>query len=217
MPWVRRSGLEDFWRRHQEKFEYYRDLLSALYQAVGRISGAEFVIDSSKWPTYLRVFHEMAGISVFVIHLVSDSRAVAFSWQRRKFDPARRKHMKIHHPFTAARMWLVLNLAVHRMIRYYSFPYFRLRYEDLMRNPVSMYEKFTNFLQGLGRPHISGTGECISLTNSFHLVGGNPMKMEVGQQLPLRLDEEWREKMSWRDRWLVTFVTWPLLFRYGYL
>jgi hypothetical protein len=48
-----------------------------------------------------------------------------------------------------------------------------------------------------------------------HTVAGNPVRMQSGP-LRLRVDDAWRGAMSARDRRLVTFLTFPLLARYGY-
>ena len=48
-----------------------------------------------------------------------------------------------------------------------------------------------------------------------HTVMGNPVRMHLGT-LQLHLDDEWRSAMSSRQRTIVSFLTRPLLRRYGY-
>jgi D-aminopeptidase len=48
-----------------------------------------------------------------------------------------------------------------------------------------------------------------------HTVSGNPNRFETGA-IELRPDHEWISNMSPRDRALVTVLTSPLLYRYGY-
>ena len=41
------------------------------------------------------------------------------------------------------------------------------------------------------------------------------MRFQRGK-LELRLDEEWKKGMKRTDRYITTFLTWPLLLKYGY-
>jgi hypothetical protein len=59
----------------------YLEAVGALYRAMASVSGARFLVDSTKDPQHLYVLR-LAGIDVRVAHLVRDSRAVAFSWRR---------------------------------------------------------------------------------------------------------------------------------------
>jgi hypothetical protein len=48
-----------------------------------------------------------------------------------------------------------------------------------------------------------------------HTVGGNPHRLESGR-IQIRPDLEWASRMAFRDRALVTGLTWLLLKRYRY-
>ena len=47
-----------------------------------------------------------------------------------------------------------------------------------------------------------------------HTLAGNPTRF--GDELTIREDEEWRTRLSSRDRRVVSALTWPLRTRYGY-
>jgi hypothetical protein len=49
-----------------------------------------------------------------------------------------------------------------------------------------------------------------------HTLSGNPTRCKVGT-IELRLDEEWKVNMKRLDRNVVTALTLPLLYRYGYI
>ena len=49
-----------------------------------------------------------------------------------------------------------------------------------------------------------------------HIVAGNPIRFLKGR-VEIRPDMVWQEGMRWRDKALVTALTWPLLLKYGYL
>jgi hypothetical protein len=46
-------------------------------------------------------------------------------------------------------------------------------------------------------------------------VFGNPVRFRDGP-VTLRLDDQWRREMSWRDRAVVNALTGPLRLGYGY-
>jgi hypothetical protein len=56
--------------------------LQQLYRAIQCVSGARVLIDSSKVPTYGLILSRTSDIHLSVLHLVRDSRAVAYSWLR---------------------------------------------------------------------------------------------------------------------------------------
>ena len=49
-----------------------------------------------------------------------------------------------------------------------------------------------------------------------HTVAGNPIRFTRGP-LEIRADAEWQARMPVRQRAVVTGLTWPLLWRYGFL
>src|SRR5262249_2977788 len=62
---------------YRRRLEEYRDALSRLYRAMQRVSGARFLVDSTKDPQHAFVLSGIRGFDVRFVHLVRDSRAVA--------------------------------------------------------------------------------------------------------------------------------------------
>jgi hypothetical protein len=187
--------------------------LSALCDAIRAESGAGTIIDSSKLPSYCHVLSTAAGEDARLIHLVRDSRAVAFSFLRKKPKPDihwREAYMRRFPPLQSAMDWNGLNLAMELIGARRSSVTFA-RYEDLVRDPVGWLA---------GRfPEVAFPGslaEGIVPLEANHTVSGNPLRFTTGE-LRIRPDEEWRDRMKPRDRWTVTAATLPLLYRYGYL
>ncbi len=67
-------------RRHAER-------LGALYRAIAEVSGAGVVVDSSKHASTALLLRHVPGIRPVVVHLVRDSRGVAYSWSRQVVRP----------------------------------------------------------------------------------------------------------------------------------
>src|SRR4051812_46652637 len=71
--------LSGGWTRdYRAAFDRYLAAVGALYGAMGDVSGARWLVDSTKDPQHLYVLRQ-AGFDVRVVHLVRDRRAVAFS------------------------------------------------------------------------------------------------------------------------------------------
>jgi hypothetical protein len=73
--------------RYAPDLDWYYTAIGALYRGVRTVSGAQAVVDSSKFPSYLTALLQTPGLDVRVAHIVRDPRAVAYSWQRDKHDP----------------------------------------------------------------------------------------------------------------------------------
>src|SRR5439155_19145064 len=62
--------------------EGYLGILGSLYRALGEVSGARVLVDSSKLPSHALLLRRVPGVDLRLLHLVRDSRGVAFSWQK---------------------------------------------------------------------------------------------------------------------------------------
>ena len=189
--------------------------LEKLCAGILTVSGARVIVDSSKLPSYCYLLSRMPGAEVTLLHLVRDSRAVAFSFLRKKRKPDihwTEAYMPRFSPLRSARDWDLLNLGMEA-IRRTSLPYRFMRYEDLVRDPDAQLSLVLGGgLNGAGG--FTGSRDVALSTN--HTVSGNPLRFSQGS-VRLRPDTEWRAAMEPSDHRLVTALTWPLLTRYDYL
>ena len=204
-------------RRMNTLLEESDYVLERLYRAIQRVSGAGVIVDSSKRLTYAVLLSLLPFADLRVVHLVRDSRAVAYSWSRSKESPAVAggRLMPRMGPAQASRDW------IHRNYSYDFFSGFarfsRLRYEDFVNDPTYY---LAETLIGVGFDDEAGSfpalrGREISLSVD-HTVSGNPSRFRTGN-IELRPDEEWKVKMRGADKNVVTALTAPLLLKYGYL
>ena len=195
----------------------YRGLLSALYRGILEASGADLVVDSSKMPSHGFLVRGMPEVDLRTVHLVRDSRGVAWSWQRRvekKVTEGAPALLPRYSPAAAAVRWLVYNAQASSLGR--GIPSMRLRYEDLVAEPRGSIAAILR-LAGM-EPTEEGlafVGERELTLGVSHTADGNPMRFALGS-VPLRADEEWRTAMPASQRRLVTALTAPGLARYGY-
>jgi hypothetical protein len=187
--------------------------LRALCEAVREESGAATLIDSSKLPPYCWLLASAAGPGSRLLHLVRDSRAVAFSQARTKRKPDihwTEAYMQRFTPLRSATDWNVLNAAMEAL-HAAGHEVTRARYESLTANPRAWLDRYVP-----GVPFDASVNEGRVALGVSHTVSGNPLRFERGD-LTIRADTEWRERMRPRDRRLVTAATLPLLAVYGYL
>jgi hypothetical protein len=205
-------------RKMNTLLEESDDVLEQLYRAIQRVSGAGVIVDSSKRLTYAVLLSLLPFADLRVVHLVRDSRAVAYSWARSKESPAvvGGRLMPQMSPAQASRGWMLRNLSYDFLSGFAHRS--RLRYEDFVNDPA-LYLAETLIKVGFDDEASSlpvvVRGREISLSVD-HTVSGNPSRFRTGN-IELRPDEEWKAEMRGADKNVVTALTAPLLLRYGYL
>lgn len=191
--------------------------LEALYLAAAAETGNGILVDSSKHASTAFALRHLRRVDVVFVHLVRDSRGVAYSWTKEVARPevATGQAMPRYSPASSAAWWDAFNLMLASLALTGS-PVHRLRYEDLLGDPS---DALRAILTPTGLPLERGwdgflTAEGARLGPS-HSVAGNPMRFRTGT-IPLRRDDAWREHLPTRDRRVVTALTGPLLLAYGY-
>ncbi len=190
--------------------------LERLYRGIQRVSGAGVIVDSSKRLSYAVVLSQLPFVDLRVVHLVRDSRAVAYSWARSTEGvEGGRTLVSRLSPTYQSRVWSLQNYSYGVLSGF--APHSRLRYEDFVNDPT---RHLSGALTGVGLGDEAGSlpmlrGREISLSVE-HTVSGNPDRFRTGN-IELRPDEEWKVKMRNPDKSLVTALTAPLLLKYGYL
>ena len=213
--WWRAPQLAGFARGSiATDLERYLRTLQRLYGAIAHVSGAQVLVDSSKDASHGYLLRAMGdGLDVRVVHLVRDSRAVAYSLcERRKFDPGSGRELGGHTYLHAVAGWGATNLLVEGLRAGREHPYLRVSYERFAAAPRESVREIVAFVGGDAETVAQRDGE-IELGSEHHTVAGNPMRFERGT-VRIRPDEEWREAMTRRGRWTVGSLTWPLLLRY---
>jgi hypothetical protein len=210
LPFLRKSYNHDI--------EPLVEEMDVLYRAIETSTCAEFVVDSSKLPSYVYALTRVPSVDLrLVVHLIRDARAVSYSWMRYKkqLDDGVDRGMSQHHPLSSATFWNLWNAGTGLLFgSSRRVPYLRLRYEDLMADP----ERWVTEI--LRRARVESTGlpflrEGEVLLGANHTVSGNPSRFDSGW-VPLREDRRWISDMP--RVWIVavTALTLPLLVHYGY-
>ncbi len=206
------------WRHDLDEYVSY---FARTYSAITQVGDCSTIVDSSKHASLAFCLRSHADLDLRVIHVVRDSRAVAYSWTRSvsRPDTAKTSFMTTYRPATAAAHWNTQNVAL-QLLAAEGVPMLRVRYEDLVAAPALTLSGIAEFA-GIGT-----TGSALSflgadkdarwaMLTSAHTASGNPMRFTTGR-IAIRSDEQWRSAMPAGQRRAVTALTLPLLTRYGY-
>jgi SAM-dependent methyltransferase len=214
IPRILTGGWTPSFRRRMAN---YARSLETLYRTIQEVSGARYVVDSTKDPQHMFILRTIAGFDVRVIHLVRDSRAVAYSWRRVRLRPEIHWEARAMPRYPVVRTALAWNAnnSIVEMSRRLGMPYARVRYEDLVLDPAGELDRVMTELD-LPRASLAFLEPGQARLSPTHSCSGNPMRFDVGP-VAITPDSEWSTGMRAAERSLVTELTRPLLMRYGYL
>jgi Sulfotransferase family len=207
--------------RPRRDVEEYAGYYASVYRAAAAVSGARAVVDSSKHGALAYCLRHADDVDLRVVHVVRDSRGVAYSWTKRVTRPETdgADEMTRYSPGRSALLWNAHNAAFGLLGRC-GVPVHRLRYEELLADPKAALRSLARFAGieqstvdlSFLRPTADGYVADLGPT---HSAAGNPMRFTVGA-VPLRRDDAWRRALPVRHRRLVAALTAPLLSAYGY-
>jgi hypothetical protein len=214
-------------RKHSREIDAFARVMRLLYGAVWDVSRCAVIVDSTKDAPFAFLLHEVSGLDVRAVHLVRDSRGVAYSWEKKRVGrPEYAHHPTLSRTFMdrrpaarAALEWDAKNALFHYLGRA-GVPRLLMRYESLLEDPVAELQRIFALADTRTEQLAEHEGasprsqEYKSLPH--HTLGGNRIRFERGV-VPLRPDYEWRTGMALRQRLMVTLLTLPFLVIYGYL
>lgn len=195
---------------------YCEEYLNPLLSAIRATCRDKIVIDSSKASAPLYILLKNEVVDLHVVHLVRDSRAVAYSYRRKKLRREivnRQEFTEIYSSFKVAKRWMSFNmwpLFIKKHIR--PERYMALTYESMTSNPKKAVGRILDFV-GV-RSDLSFFLDDFTVDlRPTHSVMGNPMRFDSGA-VEIRYDGEWEERMKRLDRWIVEAVTFPVMKRF---
>lgn len=203
---------------HAAAVKRYLDLTTRVYGGAACAVGADVVVDSSKRPSTAFLLAGAPNVDVRVTHLIRDPRGVVNSWNRDVPLPkgsGAQSHLKRRPTRQIVRRWITVNLMIEALSSK-GVPTARVRYEDLVANPVdTMGDVLRLFGKQPSPADTSFLGPDGLETGSSHAIAGGRVRMRTGT-VPLRLDEAWRRELPrWKSR-VTTVATSALMRRYGY-
>ncbi|MDX8149252.1 sulfotransferase [Lentzea sp. BCCO 10_0061] len=174
---------------------------------VYRATGAEVVVDGSKYPAEAAALLGRDDLDVRVLHVVRDARATTHSYRKDKSYVER---------MSAARStgyWTAVNAASDLLALAGRDRYLRVRHEDFSARPAEVVDQIMAFV-GISGPNPVAADGTVELGVN-HTVTGNPDRFHRGRVL-IRDNARWRTELDWKPKALTTAASAPQLLRYGY-
>jgi hypothetical protein len=203
------------------RLDAYRVVLGRLYDAICVVAGCEIVVDSTKRASYAYLLRDVPGIDLRVVHLVRDSRGVAYSGAKTRIQrpevrmASGEAYMSSQPVWRTAVDWQLKNLLFYTLV-----PRAKRRlvkYERLVSDPSS---ELAEILRLAGaEPGRRGAWDATERSFEWaphHTLGGNPVRFRRGN-VRLEPDLEWKTCMKRAQKLVVSAITFPLLVAYGYM
>jgi hypothetical protein len=193
---------------------HYVSILERFYKAIAKISGCSVLVDSSKLPPHGLVLSEIPGIDLYVLHLVRDSRAVAYSWQRKKLRPEiywKESYMPRMGLLKGTYEWLLCNFLTELLSKR-AHQYKILSYEEFTKSPRKKVDEVVKWL-GMEVQADFFIDEWTVDLGIDHTVSGNPVRFTHGP-VKIKSDAAWRGNMPFIKKYIVFGLTFPLFNRY---
>ena len=123
--------------------------------------------------------------------------------------------MRQEGPLRSGFLWDLWNLMTELYWKRFPKRYLLLRYEDLVARPEEALNRILALVgeEGARLPLQGERRVCLKVN---HTVAGNPSRFKTGN-IELKANEKWRTEMRASHRRIVSVLSWPFLYRYGYL
>ncbi|HEY2795645.1 MAG TPA: sulfotransferase, partial [Micromonosporaceae bacterium] len=220
-------------RSRVSEIRTYADYYARIYRAAAAITGADVIVDSSKHSA-LAYCLRWSGLDLRVVHVVRDSRGVAYSWTKRisrpeaemrsgrpesapepDLSPRHDDEMTRYSPGRSAVLWTAHN-AAFGVLGHCGVPVARIQYEHLIASPRATVARIAAFAGiEVGRDDLNFLTDHAVTLEQCHSAAGNPMRFLTGE-IPLRRDDAWLAALPPNQRRLVGAITAPMLGAYGY-
>ena len=210
--------LSPTWRSEYPKF---RKRNEALVRSIAAVSGKRVIVESSKISVRLKYALRMENLSVRIVRLVRDGRAVALTYVNpHEFADAKnaelrgggfgnsKRHVRLSVA-DASREWLRSNEEAEEILKSVSdADYFSISYEALCESPLGTLNRVFEFLG------LSKLRDLPDFRSEEHHVIGNGMRLD--RDSTVKLDERWRDVLTETDLRVFDSVAGHLNRRYGY-
>jgi len=210
------SGIIRAGQTKSPDFERYARANRALFEMTQKASQRNAITDSSKSPARALALSVDPDIDLFVIHLVRDARAVA--WSHLKRENRRRAQGRKASSFGVLGTvfeWLMINTAGNRLrARLPAGRSALIRYEAWIKDPLPIFEQLG---QQMGLDLATPLAESLRarvITNRSHIFNGNHIRLN--ETLTLRLDTDWQTALSANQQRLAMAISGGMMRSFGY-
>ncbi|MCI0689844.1 MAG: sulfotransferase [Sporichthyaceae bacterium] len=192
--------------------------VGALYAAAEASTGAQVLVDSSKHPAYGFLLRR-AAVRLRCVLVVRDPRGVAYSWTKHVVRPEVTTGTELMPRYSVAAStvrWSLYSMLFH-LLRLVGVPTLIVKYEQLVADPRATLTRVARFAgldpAAMDFGFIQPDGSV--RLDQHHTVAGNPMRFTIGR-VEVRPDDAWRDRMPAARRRIVSLLSVPMRYRYGY-
>lgn len=192
------------------KSKYFKDYLDNIYTFLEKIleqSDKSVIIDISKNPLRAFVLMQHPDIDLRVIHLVRDGRGVAYSLNKFNGIGVKRKPV-----WRSALFWYIVNRQ-SEYVRKRAENAILVNYEDLATQPEKTLSAICDMAEIDSQPVIDVINSDVAPKDA-HIMAGNQLRKQ--KSIRIKLNTEWKEKLSKAQKRTFLSIAGRTLSRYGY-
>jgi hypothetical protein len=187
---------------NKKSFKRYSDNTYAFLKLVSQNSGINCLADISKNPIRAYNLSKHPNIDLRIIHLVRDGKGVAYSMKK-----------KSNHPvWRTALFWMFINILSNRVLTKYK-KHARIKYEDFVQGMKSTIDIIGDLCEIDMTPVTEKLDD--EFDNASHIIAGN--RLRKSGKIQVKIDSEWRTKLSKFQIFQFNFMGYPLMKKYRYL
>ena len=191
--------------------QHYVDTWEKLYLAFREATGCDVLVDASHWPTYGHLLSHAPSLDLYIVHVVRDPRAVAYSWGKQKMaEPG--YPMRQLGPAKSTFYWSAWNMGISRLWDRPNVNYLLVRYEPFIRDPQRTINRIVEFVAEAPR-ELPFIGLNTVNLRPTHSLSGNTSRFVDGP-VSLRVDDAWKSKLPARSKLIVDAMSLPLWSKY---
>ncbi len=183
------------------EYKRYIDLHQSIFDSIQSDSKKSTLLDSSKYIGRALALNKLDNIELKIIYVVRDVRGVINSFSK--------KVQTSKSPLSTIVYYLLINLVAEFISRFiFRKKVIKIRYEDLINNPNSLFDRLESFLN-LNLQDVKGKVERQKAFEIGHIVGGNRLKKN--KEIYFRKDVSWKKNFSWIERIIYYILAAPIM------
>ncbi|MBT3520320.1 MAG: hypothetical protein HN480_03580 [Gammaproteobacteria bacterium] len=183
------------------EYERYIELHQSILDSIQSDSEKSTLLDSSKYIGRALALNKLDNIELKIIYVVRDVRGVINSFSK--------KVQTSKSPPSTIVYYSLINLVAEFISRFiFRKKVIQIRYEDLINNPNSLFDRLESFLN-LNLQDVKGKVERQKAFEIGHIVGGNRLKKN--KEIYFRKDVSWKKNFSWVERIIYYILAAPIM------
>ena len=183
------------------EYEQYIALHQLILDSIQSDTKKSIVLDSSKYLGRVLALNKLDNIELKIIYVVRDVRGVINSFSK--------KVQTSKSPLSTIVYYMLVNLVAEFISRFIlRKKVIKIRYEDLINNPNSLFDRLEGFLN----LNLKDIKDKIGKQKSFeigHIIGGNRLKKN--KEIYYTKDVSWEKKFNWVERSVYYILAAPIM------